>query len=48
LGCIQVELKTDAVNTESRQALARIGATEEGIFRNHMLMPGGRIVTTSI
>ena len=31
------------VGTLSRQALARIGATEEGTFRNHMIMPGGRI-----
>jgi N-acetyltransferase len=42
-GCIRVEFKTDALNTKSRQALARIGATEEGIFRNHMIMPDGRI-----
>ena len=43
LGCIRVEFKTDALNTKSRQALLRIGATEEGTFRNHMVMPGGRI-----
>jgi RimJ/RimL family protein N-acetyltransferase len=43
LGCIRVEFKTDALNIKSRQALARIGATEEGTFRNHMIMPGGRI-----
>jgi RimJ/RimL family protein N-acetyltransferase len=43
LGCIRVEFKIDALNTKSRQALARICATEEGIFRNHMIMPGGRI-----
>jgi RimJ/RimL family protein N-acetyltransferase len=43
LGCIRVEFKTDTLNTKSRQALARIGATEEGTFRNHMIMPGGRI-----
>lgn len=43
LGCIRVEFKTDSLNTASRQALARIGATEEGTFRNHMVMPGGRI-----
>jgi N-acetyltransferase len=42
LGCIRVEFKTDSFNVKSRQALARIGATEEGIFRNHMLMPDGR------
>jgi RimJ/RimL family protein N-acetyltransferase len=43
LGCIRVEFKTDALNTKSRQALVRLGATEEGTFRNHMIMPGGRI-----
>jgi RimJ/RimL family protein N-acetyltransferase len=43
LGCIRVEFKTDSLNTKSRQALARIGALEEGTFRNHMVMPSGRI-----
>jgi len=43
LDCIRVEFKTDSLNTKSRQALARIGATEEGTFRNHMVMPSGRI-----
>jgi len=43
LWCVRVEFKTDALNTKSRQALTRIGAVEEGTFRNHMVMPGGRI-----
>jgi RimJ/RimL family protein N-acetyltransferase len=43
LGCIRVEFKTDSLNVQSRRALARLGATEEGTFRNHMVMPGGRI-----
>jgi len=43
LGCIRVEFKTDSLNTKSRQALVRIGAVEEGTFRNHMVMPSGRI-----
>jgi RimJ/RimL family protein N-acetyltransferase len=43
LSCMRVEFKTDSLNTKSRQAIARLGATEEGIFRNHMVMPGGRI-----
>ncbi len=42
LGCIRVEFKTDTLNTQSRNALLRIGATEEGIFRNHMITPSGR------
>jgi N-acetyltransferase len=43
LGCIRVEFKTDSLNIKSRQALARIGAVEEGTFRNHMVMPDGRL-----
>jgi N-acetyltransferase len=43
LGCLRVEFKTDALNVRSRQALLRIGAVEEGTFRNHMLMPDGRL-----
>jgi N-acetyltransferase len=43
LGCIRVELKTDALNEQSRRAILRIGAKEEGIFRNHMICYGGRI-----
>jgi RimJ/RimL family protein N-acetyltransferase len=43
LGCIRVEFKTDSLNVKSQQALARIGAVQEGIFRNHMVMPDGRL-----
>jgi RimJ/RimL family protein N-acetyltransferase len=43
LECIRVEFKTDSLNERSRAALLRIGATEEGTFRNHMIMPDGRI-----
>ena len=43
LGCHRVEFKTDSLNERSRGALAGIGATFEGIFRNHMIMPDGRL-----
>ncbi len=43
LSCIRVEFKTDSINEQSRTALLRIGAKEEGILRNHMITPGGRI-----
>jgi len=43
LGCLRVEFKTDCLNEKSRRALERIGAVEEGVFRNHMVMPDGRI-----
>jgi RimJ/RimL family protein N-acetyltransferase len=40
---IRVEFKTDSLNQQSRNALLRIGAKEEGVLRNHMIAPGGRI-----
>ena len=43
LGCIGVELKTDSLNKRSRAAILRIGAREEGTFRNHMITASGRI-----
>jgi N-acetyltransferase len=43
LGCIRVELKTDSLNERSRAAILRIGAREEGLFRNHMITASGRI-----
>ncbi len=42
LGCERVEFKTDVLNTAARTALARIGATEEGVLRSFNDMPGGR------
>src|SRR6476660_5826760 len=43
LGCRRVEFKTDSLNEPSRTALLGISATFEGLFRNHMVMPGGRM-----
>lgn len=37
LGCVRVELKTDARNEKSRNAMLRIGATYEGTFRKYSL-----------
>jgi N-acetyltransferase len=39
----RVEFKTDSLNVQSRQALTRLGAIEEGTLRNHMLMSDGRL-----
>ena len=38
LGCVRVEFKTDARNLRSQRALERIGATREGVLRNHMIV----------
>lgn len=42
LGCLRVELLTDALNQQSRRAILRLGAVEEGLLRQHMCMPDGR------
>jgi len=44
--CLRVELKTDGLNQRSRAAIARIGATQEGIFRQHMITASGRVRDT--
>lgn len=43
LGLNRVEFLTDYLNTASRNAILRLGAKQEGILRNHKLMPDGRI-----
>lgn len=43
LGCLRVELKTDALNQRSRNAILRMGATEEGVLRKHQVTEGGRV-----
>ena len=40
--CFRIELKTDALNQRSRQAILRLGAKEEGTLRKHMLTYSGR------
>jgi len=42
LNMLRVEFKTDVLNLPARQALLRLGATEEGILRSHTLMTHGR------
>jgi RimJ/RimL family protein N-acetyltransferase len=42
-GCVRVELKTDALNQKSRNAILRIGAKEEGTLRRHVITWTGRI-----
>jgi RimJ/RimL family protein N-acetyltransferase len=41
--CNRVELKTDALNERSRNAILRLGATQEGIFRQHVITYSGRL-----
>jgi len=41
LGAIRLQLKTDSRNERSQRAIERIGAKQEGILRNHMILPDG-------
>ncbi|MFT5136408.1 MAG: RimJ/RimL family protein N-acetyltransferase [Arenicella sp.] len=43
LRCISVAFHTDDQNLTSQAAIARLGATKEGVLRNHKRMPDGRI-----
>jgi RimJ/RimL family protein N-acetyltransferase len=39
----RVEYKTDVRNRRSRAAILKLGATQEGIFRKHMIMADGHV-----
>jgi RimJ/RimL family protein N-acetyltransferase len=41
LGCPAVEFRTHWMNQQSRAAIARLGAKQDGVLRNHMRMPDG-------
>ena len=39
----RLEYKTDVRNARSRAAILKLGATQEGIFRKHMIMADGHV-----
>jgi RimJ/RimL family protein N-acetyltransferase len=41
--CNRVELITDVLNEQSRAAILRLGAKQEGILRKHLILPNGRV-----
>lgn len=41
LSCIAVEFRTHWFNHASRAAIARLGAKQDGVLRNHQLLPDG-------
>lgn len=41
LGCIAVEFRTHWFNQASRTAIARLGAKQDGVLRNHQLLADG-------
>lgn len=48
LECIAVELRTHVLNTQSRRAIERLGAKQDGILRNHLRMPNGTLRDTVV
>ena len=41
--CVRVELITDVLNDQSRAAILRLGAKQEGVLRKHLILPSGRV-----
>lgn len=48
LACIAVEFRTNAMNLQSRAAIARLGAKQDGILRNHQRTPDGVLRDTVV
>ncbi|OZC54766.1 N-acetyltransferase [Rhodococcus sp. RS1C4] len=46
--CIAVEFRTHWMNLQSRTAIARLGAKQDGILRNHQRMPDGSLRDTVV
>ncbi len=46
LGMLRVQLKCDARNMQSQRALAKLGATREGVLRKHVILPDGYVRDT--
>ena len=48
LRCIAVEFRTSFFNFASRAAIARLGAKQDGILRNHQILPDGTLRDTVV
>ncbi|MCI4679009.1 GNAT family N-acetyltransferase [Rhodoblastus acidophilus] len=48
LGCVAVELRTHALNFQSRSAIERLGAKLDGILRNHQRARNGTLRDTCV
>lgn len=48
LGCIAVEFRTHWHNQQSRAAIARLGAKQDGVLRNHQVWRDGTIRDTVV
>jgi RimJ/RimL family protein N-acetyltransferase len=48
LDCIAVEFRTHWHNRQSRAAIAKLGAKQDGVLRNHQVWPNGTIRDTVV
>jgi RimJ/RimL family protein N-acetyltransferase len=48
LECIAVEFRTHWMNRQSRAAIERLGAKQDGVLRNHSRMPDGSLRDTVV
>jgi N-acetyltransferase len=48
LDCIAVEFRTHFFNHQSRRAIERLGAKQDGILRNHIIAPNGTLRDTVV
>lgn len=48
LGCIAVEFRTHWHNHQSRAAIARLGAKQDGVLRNHTVFENGTVRDTVV
>ena len=48
LQCIAVEFRTHWMNHQSREAIARLGARQDGVLRNHQRMSDGTLRDTVV
>lgn len=48
LGCIAVQFCTHWHNRQSRAAIERLGAKQDGVLRNHRIMPDGTLRDTVV
>ena len=48
LGCRVVEFRTHWHNQQSRRAIARLGAKQDGVLRNHRRLPDGSLRDTVV
>ncbi len=48
LGCLAVEFRTHWFNQRSREAIAKLGAKQDGVLRNHQRLPDGSLRDTVV